>query len=431
MAITKVEYYVNDEIIGTVTQAPFNEYVWDHTTSAPGSKVLSVKIYVDGELSNVSPPVNISVSGVINFPLWSDNSPNSQQYLDAIDSNLIDTFTPTITQYNTPNRVGRVFNYYDTSNVEPHGYITVDNSRIATRVTTKLDGTYIYTELSASETINTSFTGEFIVAGNGAIYSLPGQQTGISKAAPGTTTFGNAFGTVTGYHRGVLAENGHIYSIANSDNSKGVLKINTDTDELTTFGSSTMIGLRDFLGACSCLGKNGKIYGAFRNADTILVVDPSTDTVSVLNVGPYSYFESYLTNMLLPNGEIGYIPNKLTDPVLSLNTDTNTVSVFTNTVTPTSLDASISTTFLAPDGFYYTVMRVTGGIHLVKIDHTTNSVIVGDFISTSYEFDTAITDINGRILLIDNNDGVNTLRLETNFDLDPNLLYSRYFNKIN
>lgn len=54
MALTKIEYFVDDVFVGERTSAPFNELSWQG--SGPGTYILTAKLYDDGVLSYTTPP---------------------------------------------------------------------------------------------------------------------------------------------------------------------------------------------------------------------------------------------------------------------------------------------------------------------------------------------------------------------------------------
>lgn len=59
MGITKVEYYQDNQLLGTKTVAPFDSYTWQGVTE--GNYNLTAKVFYDGQLSGTSQPVNVNV----------------------------------------------------------------------------------------------------------------------------------------------------------------------------------------------------------------------------------------------------------------------------------------------------------------------------------------------------------------------------------
>jgi hypothetical protein len=115
--------------------------------------------------------------------------------------------------------------------------------------------------------------------------ALPSNATSILKVNPETnevTTFGENVVTKAGndgwlYHGGNLASNGMVYAIpANADR---VLKINPRTEECWLIGPSYS-GRQSWFGGI--IGSDECIYGIPHNAVGVLKIDPRTDDVSVL-----------------------------------------------------------------------------------------------------------------------------------------------------
>lgn len=119
----------------------------------------------------------------------------------------------------------------------------------------------------------------------GCCLALPSNATSILKVNPETnevTTFGENVVTKAGndgwlYHGGNLASNGMVYAIpANADR---VLKINPRTEECWLIGPSYS-GRQSWFGGI--IGSDECIYGIPHNAVGVLKIDPRTDDVSVL-----------------------------------------------------------------------------------------------------------------------------------------------------
>lgn len=108
------------------------------------------------------------------------------------------------------------------------------------------------------------------------------------------STGGNA------WQSGVLAANGCIYCIPH--NATQVLKINTQDDSLTLFGS---LGAGTLKWSAGVLGIDGNIYGIPRTDTTVLKIDTVNDTATTFgSVTSPSYFGGTLA----PNGAIYSIP---------------------------------------------------------------------------------------------------------------------------
>ena len=67
MAITKVEFYKDNTLIGSRTSAPFDSFTW--TSGPPGIYSLTAKVFHDGIMSGISEPINIEVEIDIHYTL--------------------------------------------------------------------------------------------------------------------------------------------------------------------------------------------------------------------------------------------------------------------------------------------------------------------------------------------------------------------------
>ena len=104
---------------------------------------------------------------------------------------------------------------------------------------------------------------------------------------------------------GVLAPNGMIYGIPYGLNT--VLKIDPTTDTATTFGSMSAAG--DSVG--SVLAPNGLIYGMPYSSTRIVRVDPTTDTI-LPDFGSLTGVSKWAGGVLGPDGTIYGIPDSST-----------------------------------------------------------------------------------------------------------------------
>jgi len=195
-----------------------------------------------------------------------------------------------------------------------------------------------------------------------------GQITGIEKTHKADIT------TITGlssdadkWYGGILAPNGKIYCIPHSASSVLVIDPKTNTTSLIPG-----VGTDAFKWVGGVLAQNGKIYGIPASSTSVLIIDPSsntidTSTISGLPVG----LGKWHGGILGLNGKIYGIPNNATtvlyiDPI----TDTASTSVVTGTFT-----ATLGGWFggvLGPNGKIYGIPRAAQKV--LYIDPLTNTV---------------------------------------------------------
>lgn len=123
---------------------------------------------------------------------------------------------------------------------------------------------------------------------------------------------------------GVLAPNGKIYGIPRDASS--VLVINPKTNTVDTTSIPVPAGLNKFVGGV--LAPNGKIYCAPFDATYVLIIDPVSQTVDTTSiVGLPVTSGKWCGAVLAPNGNIYCIPHNSTT-VLVINPNTNTTVTF-------------------------------------------------------------------------------------------------------
>eukprot|EP01047_Picozoa_sp_COSAG01_P033608 COSAG01_NODE_2481_length_7603_cov_4.629398_11_plen_651_part_01 len=160
-----------------------------------------------------------------------------------------------------------------------------------------------------------------VLAPNGKIYGVPLRSTKVLLIDPGTqpSGFSAPHATVTPdamqvastatdkWEGGVLAPNGQIYCIPMGANSVMIIDPQTDSTDETSLGVATTAGKW----ANGVLAPNGKIYALPRNQRSVLIVDPRTNTIDVtsLNGLPTSSVK-WTAAVLAPNGLIYGVPGR-------------------------------------------------------------------------------------------------------------------------
>jgi hypothetical protein len=179
-----------------------------------------------------------------------------------------------------------------------------------------------------------------VLANNDCIYGTPFSATTILKINTLTdqvTTFGNISGTAK-YVQGVLAHTGNIYFVPGA--ATNVLKLNTSNDSISTIAFPS--GITSFTSnTCACASDSGHIFIFGENSGSthrIMRLTPSTDTLVRINI---SFNHTPISCILAPNN---YIYIESNNGLLKFNPKNFDVSVVdASTPTLTSLK-------LAPDG---------------------------------------------------------------------------------
>ena len=209
-----------------------------------------------------------------------------------------------------------------------------------------------------------------VLAPNGCIYGVPFNSTTILKIDPDTdaiTTFGDLAGTAK-WVGGVLSSNGCIYCIPHT--STTILKIDPDTDAITTFGD--LAGDTKWAGGVVSI--DGYIYGMPYNSTAILKIDPSTDTATTFD--SLAGTNKWIGGVLAPNGKIYGIPYDST-AVLVLDPTTDTTTTFGSFAGTHKWSGGI----LSLNGFIFTVPRYTSVS--MRIDPSTDTATSFGNLATS------------------------------------------------
>jgi streptogramin lyase len=186
---------------------------------------------------------------------------------------------------------------------------------------------------------------------------------------------------------GVLAPNMSIYGVP--FNARSVLKINTENDEVTTFG--TISGTDHWAGGV--LAPNGMIYCSPAYATAVLKIDPTNDSISTF--GTLSSSDAWYGCILANNGMIYCAPGSIyvTD-ILKINPTNDSISF---------IDTGLSSGpqcwggVIAPDGCIY--FFAYNSNRVVKIDPVDDSVT--DFAVDAYNWldgwNSGVTPSNGKL----------------------------------
>ena len=194
----------------------------------------------------------------------------------------------------------------------------------------RIDTTGTFSSNSVSGTLPTGFKYKASVLGpNGLIYCIPDQLTNIGIIDPGANTFSSNYVTMTNtiattaYFAAVLAPSGKIYCIPRNSTTVGIIDpvANTHTTgpALSSATNAAGSGVGNQAYSSGCLGPDGNIYCAPMVANNILVINPTTNTVSYLSTGFTTPL--YYGILMAPNGKL-YIKSSGTGPAGTSNVAT-------------------------------------------------------------------------------------------------------------
>ena len=214
-----------------------------------------------------------------------------------------------------------------------------------------------------------------ILAPNGNIYFIPNSQTTILRVNPCIGQCDNTsmvlsedVSTSSGWKSGILAPNGSIYCPPSGATS--FLIINTNTNELdTTTIEIPNLSTVDLKWGGSCIAPNGKIYCTPVNETRVLVVDTNTNTYDLttftLDRGGYHCccYSPSSNKVIAPPGNIS------TTNILIIDLNTNNADT-----TSTKLVGTYESIDLATNGRMYcapfTLPVVRGPIGIITLSST-------------------------------------------------------------
>jgi len=195
-------------------------------------------------------------------------------------------------------------------------------------------------------------------------------------------------------------------------------------DKTYTFGS--LPGNKKWWGGCLS-PTNGKIYCMPHDSDTVLVIDPATDTVTTIGPIPSVGASSarFSSCCLSTSGKIYAIPYNASS-VLSVDPQTDTVSVFG------SLGGDVAKWeggALGTDGKIYAAPFDSTSI-LVINPFTETTETFGTFSSGGGKWRNPVLGRNGQIFMIPSNINFDLLVVgQGGYNITRNITQSRYLNK--
>lgn len=310
-----------------------------------------------------------------------------------------------------------------------------------------------------------------VLTPGGEIFFIPSRASSIAYYNPETNAFGQ-FGEFSdlknAWNGGVLGPDGLIYSLPWRD-SEARLIVTDPISKTTRFIEATNLGYGGQI-----LAPNGKIYGIPELANEVMVFDPASESISYIGedeiraLGYPGRIQMYFGGVLAPNGSIYGIP-LAAETIIKIDPDTDTVSFFGElqegsrkwaggVLTPDGIIVAVpddatqillidtnddSISFLdvpdygnqkwsfgvfAPNGLVY--MVPDDAPTFLTLDLATNTLNeFGDF-PESDKWNGAVVGFNGKIYTVPDSDDrllELDLCLETNFAVE--VLLSTYFNK--
>ena len=198
-----------------------------------------------------------------------------------------------------------------------------------------------------------------------------------------TSQFGDTGAGTAKWVGGVLAPNGCIYGIPHSSNT--ILKIDPTTDTITTFGD---VGADTYKWYGGVLAPNGCIYGIPFNIGTVLKIDPVTDTFTTFASAAYGYAGGAVAE----NGAIYCVPWKTNTTILKIDPETDTTTEFGSLAADSDKWRG---GILAPNGFIYGIPDTSTSV--LKIDPTTDTVTTFGSLSGSFKWFSGVIASNGII----------------------------------
>lgn len=214
--------------------------------------------------------------------------------------------------------------------------------------------------------------GHGVVSPQGNIYFMPSNRTSILKLATATDTTSQITGVHSSsgqYIAGALSPNGFIYGIP--QNATQVLKINPANDTFSLFGSVGTAGTPKYR-SCACT-PGGIIYALpWDGGPQVLKINTNTDAISTISLPgsvPNVFQRWWYGCSVSPQNNI-YAPPLFSNRILKLATATDTITQIGPDIG--NFTGGYAGSVTAPNGFIYCIPNNRASI--LKIDPATDTV---------------------------------------------------------
>ena len=219
------------------------------------------------------------------------------------------------------------------------------------------------------------------------------QYQGIPQQTIDITTItgitGNTLYGSNKYNGGVLAPNGKIYGIPRDADSVLIIDPKTNTASYIT-GMEVLTGKYNG----GVLAPNGKIYCIPSARPNVLVIDPITNTTTTIS-GVASGSNKYYGGVLAPNGKIYAIPFSQTAVLII---DPETASVNINTITGITGNSKYAGGVLAPNGKIYGIpYNATNVLIIDPVANTADTTTIASGLTGSLKYNGGVLAPNGKI----------------------------------
>ena len=214
---------------------------------------------------------------------------------------------------------------------------------------------------------------EFEAAANGSIYGIPKRARQVVKFDPvdkSKTHIGPDFGNGWKWHRGAMTPSGVMYCPPFDSHRRGILKIDTNTDNVTEFDVDLLpeVGGEGMWVSCA-VALDGCIYFMPTDARRIMKLDPNNnDAMTSVGDDLGKGYYKYLGTVIGMDGCVYGIPFNKSDPILKYDPINDTTSFVGEEADKTFIFSGNGV--LARDGCIYVL---TKGGRILKIDATNNS----------------------------------------------------------
>ena len=253
-----------------------------------------------------------------------------------------------------------------------------------------------------------------VLAPDGRIFGVPFSATSVLIINPATNTLDTT--TITGlpsdqlkWHDGVLSRhnnnnnNNAIYCFPSNHDS--VLKIDPSTNT-ADWSSITGVGGGALKFRSGVVGNNGLVYGIPYVSDFVLIVDPATDSLDKTTLGGLSQApHKWQGGVVAPDGRIFCIPRSA-NAVLIIDPDTNTLDTTSiRGLEVTAGGAQWIGGVLAGNGLIYGIPYTSDAVLLISPDNNTADTTTITGLNATQQWFGGVLAANGKVAGIPRDSG--------------------------